>query len=46
MEGFIKGVHIYLWSNLYVGSDSYKEFTCIYGGIHIGSSHISMGGFI
>ena len=30
----------------YVGKDSYKEFQCIYGGIHIGSSHISMEGFI
>ena len=42
MEGFIKEVHIYLWRNLYVGSGSCKEFTHIYGGIHISSSHISM----
>ena len=44
MEGFIKEVHIYLWRNLYVGSGSCKEFTHIYGGIHISSSHISMAG--
>ena len=31
---------------MYFWRDSYKEFTCIYGGIHIGSSHISMEGFI
>ena len=36
----------------YEGRDSYKEFTCIYdgihiyGGIHIRSSHVSMEGFI
>ena len=31
---------MYLWRNLY------KEFTYIYGGIHVRSSHISMVGFI
>ena len=46
LEEFIKGVHIYLWMNLYVGRDSYNEFTCIDGGIQIRSSHISMGEFI
>ena len=44
MEGFIKEVHLYLWRNLYVGSGSGKEFTRIYGGIHISNSHISMAG--
>ena len=37
---------MYLWPDSYVGRDSYKEFTCIYGGIQIRSSHISMEGFI
>ena len=43
---------MYLWKDSYAGKDSYKEFTCIYGGIHtyggihIRSSHISMDGFI
>ena len=36
MEGFIKRVHIYLWWDSYLGRDSYKEFTCIYVGIHKG----------
>ena len=45
MEGFIKGVHIYLWRNLYVASGSFEEFTIIYGEFHIRSSDISMGGF-
>ena len=31
---------------MYLWQDSYKEFTRIYGGIHKGSSHISMEGFI
>ena len=37
---------------MYLWRDSYKEFTCIYGGIHIKgeihirSSHVSMVGFI
>ena len=45
-KGFIQGVHMYLWR------DSYKEFTYIYGGIHmkgeihIRSSHLSVEGFI
>ena len=46
MEGLIKGVHIYLWRNLSVGSDSNKELICIDGVIHITSSHISIGGFL
>ena len=46
MEGFLKLVHICLWRNLYVGSDSYKKFICIDGGIHKTSSHISKEGFI
>ena len=29
MGGFISGVHMYIWRN------SYREFTYIYGGIHI-----------
>ena len=37
---------MYLWQDSYVGRDSYKEFTCIYGEIPIRSSHISMEGFI
>ena len=40
MEGFIEGIRMYLWRDLY------KEFTCIFGGIHIGSSYISMEGLI
>ena len=35
MEGFIEGVHIYLWGVSYEGRNSYKEFTCIYERIHI-----------
>ena len=46
MEGFIKGVHICLWRNLHVGSDSYKKLNCIYEWIHKRSSHISMDVFI
>ena len=34
---------MYLWSDSYVRRDSSKEFTCMFGGIHIRSSHISMG---
>ena len=37
---------MYLCLASYIGRDSYKEFTCIYGGVHIRSSHISMQGFI
>ena len=30
-----------LWPDSYIRRDSYKEFTCIYGGIHIeGGIHI------
>ena len=41
-----------LWRDSYFGRDSYKEFTCVYGeihilgGIHIRSSHVSMKGFM
>ena len=45
-KGLIQGVHMYLWQDSYVAKDSYKEFTSIYAGIHIGSSYISMEGFI
>ena len=45
-ERLISGVDMYLWSDSYVKRDSYKEFTCIYGGIHIRSSHAYMEGFI
>ena len=37
---------MYLWPDSYIARDSDKEFTCIYGGVHIRSSHISMEGFI
>ena len=37
---------MYLSADSYIWRDSYKEFTCLYGGIHIRSSHISMEGFI
>ena len=37
---------MYLWQDSYVAKDSYKEFTSIYAGIHIGSSYLSMEGFI
>ena len=43
---------MYLWRDLYIGRNSYKEFTYIYddidvyGGIHTRTSHISMEGFI
>ena len=37
---------MYLSPNSYIGSDSYKEFTCIDGGIHIRSADIAMEGFI
>ena len=39
---------MYLWRDSSVGRDSYKEFTCIYGGthllgeVHIRSSYLSM----
>ena len=52
MQGFISrgrlisGVDMYVWSESYVRRDSYKEFTYIYEGIHIRSSHISIKGFI
>ena len=45
-KGFIQGVHMYLWQDSYVGKDPYKVFTCIYAGIHLGSSHTSIEGFI
>ena len=45
-ERLISGVDMYLWSDSYVRRDSYKEFTCIYGGFHIRSSHVSMEEFI
>ena len=41
-----------LWRDSYLGRDLYKEFTCIYGGIHmkgrihVRSSHVAMEGFI
>ena len=41
-EGFMFGVHMYLWWDSYLGRDSYKEFTCIYVGIHKRTSHRSM----
>ena len=28
-KGFIRGFHMYLWRDSYVGKDSYKELTCI-----------------
>ena len=37
---------MYLWRDSHLGRDSYKEFTHIYGGIHKGSSYISMEEFI
>ena len=37
---------MYLWRHSHLGGDSYKEFTYIYGGIHKGSSYISMEEFI
>ena len=43
---------MYLWGDSYIGRDSCKEFTCIYGGnhllgeVHIRSSYLSMEGFI
>ena len=45
-KGFIEGVHMYLLQDSYVGMNSYKEFICVYGRIHIRSSHIYMQGFI
>ena len=45
-ERLISGVHMYLWSDSCVRGNSYKEFTCIYGGSHIGRSHVSMEAFI
>ena len=45
-ERLISGVDMCLWSDSYVRRDSYKEFTYIYGGVHIRSSHVSMKGFI
>ena len=35
-----------LWRYSHLGGYSYKEFTRIYGGIHKGTSNISMEGFI
>ena len=37
---------MYLWQHSHLGRDPYKEFARIYEGIHKGSSHISMEGFI
>ena len=37
---------MYLWRDSLLGRDPYEEFTRIYGGIHKGSSHISMEGVI
>ena len=37
---------MYLCVDSYIGRDSNKEFTCMYGGIHIRCSHISMVVFI
>ena len=37
---------MYISRDSYLGRDPYKEFTRIYGGIHKGSSYISMEGFI
>ena len=37
---------MYLWLHSHLGRDSYKDFTRIFGGIHKGSSNISMEGFI
>ena len=45
-ERLISGVDMYLWSDSYVRRDSYKDFICIYGGIHIRSSHVYMKTFI
>ena len=36
---------MYLWRDSRIGRDSYKEFTHISGGIHKGSSYISMEEF-
>ena len=50
-EIHIKSSHVSMTGS-YIGRDSYKEFTCIYGGIdiegriHIRSSHVSMRRFI
>ena len=45
-KGLIEGVNMYLLQDSYVEMDSYKEFTCIFGRIHIRSSHVSMTRFI
>ena len=45
-KGFVQGVQMYLWWDSDVGKDSYKEFKCIYGGIHRVSSYIPMDEFI
>ena len=37
---------MYLWRHSRLGRDSDKEFTHVYGGIHKGSSYISMEEFI
>ena len=37
---------MYVWWDSYLGRDSYKEFTCIYVGIHKRTSHRSMDGLI
>ena len=34
-KGFISGVQMYLWRDLYIGRDSYKEVKCVNGEIHI-----------
>ena len=51
-EGFILGVHTYLWWDSYIGRNSYMEFRGTYGGIHIEegiytrSSHAFTAAFI
>ena len=37
---------MYLWPDSYVRRDTYKEFTCIDGGIYTRRSHVFMAGFI
>ena len=34
-EGFLEGVLMYLWKDSDIWRNFYKEFTCIYGDIHI-----------
>ena len=37
---------MYIRPDSYIGRDSDKEFSCIYGGIHIRSSHVFLEGFV